>query len=58
MRDLLRSDAVISLPTMFAGQLVITMASYTLPVAAPAALPDMGVPTAVRFTQMGAPKTS
>ncbi len=45
MRDLLRSDAVISLPTMFAGQLVITMASYTLPVAAPAALPDMGVPT-------------
>ena len=45
MRDLLRSDAVISLPTMFAGQLVITMAAYTLPVAAPAALPSMGVPT-------------
>ena len=45
MRDLLRSDAVISLPTMFAGQLVITMAAYTLPVVAPAALPDMGVPT-------------
>ena len=45
MRDLLRSDAVISLPTMFTGQLVITMASYTLPVAAPVALPDMGVPT-------------
>jgi MFS family permease len=44
MRDLLRSDAVISLPTMFAGQLVLTMAAYTLPVAAPAALPDMGVP--------------
>jgi len=45
MRDLLRSDAVISLPTMFAGQLVITMAAFTLPVAAPVALPDMGVPT-------------
>lgn len=44
MRDLLRSDAVISLPTMFAGQLILTMAAYTLPVAAPAALPDMGVP--------------
>ena len=44
MRDLLRSDAVISLPTMFAGQLVLTMAAYTLPVVAPAALPDMGIP--------------
>ncbi|MPY76718.1 MAG: MFS transporter [Alphaproteobacteria bacterium] len=44
MRDLLRSDAVISLPTMFAGQLILTTAAYTLPVAAPAALPDMGVP--------------
>jgi nitrate/nitrite transporter NarK len=45
MRDLLRSDAVIALPTMFAGQLILTMAAYTLPVAAPAALPAMGVPT-------------
>jgi nitrate/nitrite transporter NarK len=45
MRDLLRSDAVIALPTMFAGQLILTMAAYTLPVAAPAALPDLGVPT-------------
>jgi MFS family permease len=62
MRDLLRSDAVISLPTMFAGQLVITMAAFTLPVAAPVALPDMGVPavfvgfftTAVYLVAMGA----
>jgi MFS family permease len=45
MRDLLRSDAVISLPAMFAGQLVLTMAAYTLPVVAPAAMPDIGIPT-------------
>ena len=45
MRDLLRSDAVVALPTMFAGQLILTMAAYTLPVAAPAAMPDMGMPT-------------
>jgi len=45
MRDLLRSDAVISLPAMFAGQLVLTMAAYTLPVVAPAAMPDIGMPT-------------
>jgi MFS family permease len=45
MRDLLRSDAVIALPAMFAGQLVLTMAAFTLPVAAPAAMPDIGIPT-------------
>lgn len=45
MRDLLRSDAVVALPTMFAGQIVLTMAAYTLPVIAPAAMPDIGIPT-------------
>lgn len=45
MRDLLRSDAVVALPAMFAGQIVLTMAAYTLPVIAPAAMPDIGIPT-------------
>jgi len=45
MRDLLRSDAVISLPAMASGQLVLTMAAYTLPVVAPVAMPDIGMPT-------------
>ncbi len=30
---------------MFAGQVVITMAAYALPVVAPAAMPEMGMPT-------------
>jgi len=45
MRDLLQSDAVVALPAMFAGQIVLTMAAYTLPVVAPAAMPDIGMPT-------------
>jgi len=45
MRDLLRSDAKIALPTMFAAQSIITMAAYAIPVVAPAAAPDIGIPT-------------
>lgn len=45
MRELLRSDAVVALPAMFAGQLIITMAAFALPVVAPAAMPAMGMAT-------------
>ena len=44
MRDLLRSDAALALPTMLAAQPIITMAAFAVPVAAPAAAPDIGVP--------------
>lgn len=45
MRDLLRSDAMIALPTMFAAQSIMTMAAYAIPVVAPAAAPDIGIST-------------
>jgi len=45
MRDLLRSEAMLALPTMFAAQSVITMAAFAVPVAAPAAAPAIGIPT-------------
>ncbi len=45
MRDLLRSEAMIALPMMFTAQSVITMAAFAVPVAAPSALPDIGIPT-------------
>lgn len=45
MRDLIRSEAMAALPTMFAAQAVITMAAFAVPVAAPAAAPAIGIPT-------------
>ena len=45
MRDLLRSEAMIALPTIFVAQSILTMAAFAIPVVAPAAAPDIGIPT-------------
>ena len=45
MRDLLRSEAMIALPTIFVAQSILTMAAFAIPVVAPAAAADIGIPT-------------
>jgi predicted MFS family arabinose efflux permease len=45
MRDLIRSDAAIALPSMLGSQLIITMAAFAVPVVAPVAAPEIGVPS-------------
>ena len=45
MRDLVRSDAAIALPSMLGAQMIITMAAFAVPVVAPVAAPEIGVPS-------------
>ena len=44
MRDLFQSDAAISLPAMVAVQVVITMSAFAIPVVAPVAAVEIGIP--------------
>lgn len=44
MRDLVRSEAAIALPSLSAAQSVPTMAAFAVPVAAPAAAADIAIP--------------
>ncbi|MCG8546995.1 MAG: MFS transporter, partial [Alphaproteobacteria bacterium] len=44
MRDLLRSDAAVSLPAMVAVQAMITMSAFAIPVVAPVAADEIGIP--------------
>ena len=45
MRDLIRSDAAVALPSMLGAQMIITMAAFAVPVVAPVAAPEIGVPS-------------